>query len=39
MARWRKNLFAFLSRNARPASDYFGLPTDRVLEIGMQLEL
>ncbi|AKF06546.1 potassium transporter Kup [Sandaracinus amylolyticus] len=39
MAQWRKVLFTFLSRNARPASDYFKLPPDRVLEIGMQLEL
>ena len=39
MARWRKSLFAFLARNARPASDFFTLPPDRVLEMGMQLEL
>jgi KUP system potassium uptake protein len=39
MARWRKTLFAFLSRNARPATDFFKLPPDRVVEMGMQLEL
>lgn len=39
MAQWRKVVFALLSRNARPASDFFKLPPDRVLEIGMQLEL
>jgi len=39
MARWRKALFAFLSRNARPATDFFKLPPDRVVEMGMQLEL
>jgi KUP system potassium uptake protein len=39
MAMWRKTLFAFLSRNARPATDFFKLPVDRVVEMGMQLEL
>ena len=37
--RWRKALFAFLSRNARPATAFFGIPPNRVLEIGMQVEL
>ncbi len=39
MMRWRKGLFAFLSRNARPATAYFGIPADRVVELGMQVEL
>ncbi|GAB4215660.1 MAG: potassium transporter Kup [Sandaracinaceae bacterium] len=39
MARWRKYLFSFLSKNARPATDFFKLPPDRVVEMGMQLEL
>jgi KUP system potassium uptake protein len=39
MSRWRKALFAFLSRNARPATAYFGLPPNRVVELGMQVEL
>ncbi len=37
MAHWRKKLFVFLSRNARPATLYFGLPPNRVIEIGAQL--
>lgn len=37
MARWRKTLFAFVSRNARPATAYFRLPPNRVVELGMQL--
>lgn len=36
---WRKVLFAFLTRNARPATAYFGIPPDRVVELGMQVEL
>jgi KUP system potassium uptake protein len=39
MWRWRKALFAFLSRNARPATAYFGLPPNRVVELGMQVDL
>ena len=39
MARWRKQLFAFISRNARPATAYFGLPPNRVVELGMQVDL
>jgi KUP system potassium uptake protein len=39
MSRWRKLLFAFVSRNARPATAYFGLPPNRVVELGMQVDL
>jgi KUP system potassium uptake protein len=38
MAIWRKHLFRFLSRNARPATDFFAIPHNRVVEIGMQIE-
>jgi KUP system potassium uptake protein len=36
---WQKSLFAFVSRNARPATAYFGLPPNRVVELGMQVDL
>jgi KUP system potassium uptake protein len=39
MFRWRKILFSFISRNARSATQYFGIPADRVVEIGMQINL
>ena len=39
MARWRKLLFAFLSRNARPPTAFFNLPPNRVVELGLQIEL
>jgi KUP system potassium uptake protein len=39
MARWRKALFGFLSRNARPATSFFHLPPNRVVELGAQIEL
>ncbi len=38
MAEWRKYLFRYLSRNARPATDFFSIPPNRVVEIGMQIE-
>jgi len=39
MSGWRKALFAFVSRNALPATSYFGLPPGRVVELGMQVDL
>jgi KUP system potassium uptake protein len=36
---WRDKLFVFLSRNARRATNYFQIPPDRVVEIGIQLEI
>jgi len=39
MARWRKWLFRLMSRNARPPTDFFGLPPNRVVELGLQIEL
>ncbi|MFO0759984.1 MAG: KUP/HAK/KT family potassium transporter [Byssovorax sp.] len=34
-----ESLFGFLSRNAASATAYFGLPPDRVVEIGLQIDL
>jgi KUP system potassium uptake protein len=39
MAKWRKSLFSFLSRNSRPPTAFFDLPPNRVVELGMQIEL
>jgi KUP system potassium uptake protein len=39
MARWRKALFSYLSRNARTATSFFGIPPNRVVEMGAQIEL
>jgi KUP system potassium uptake protein len=39
MSRWRKHLFAFISRNSTSATAYFGIPPNRVVELGMQVEL
>jgi len=39
MVRWRQWLFAVMSRNAQPASSYYRIPANRVVELGMQVEL
>jgi KUP system potassium uptake protein len=39
MSFWRKQLFFFLSRNAFDASKFFRIPVNRVVEIGIQVEL
>jgi KUP system potassium uptake protein len=36
---WRKWLFSVLARNASTATSYFGLPANRVVELGMQVEI
>jgi len=38
MARWRKKLFVLMSQNARGATEFFGLPPNRVVELGTQIE-
>jgi KUP system potassium uptake protein len=35
----KKRLFAFLSRNMLPATHYFNVPPNRVIEIGLQVEI
>ena len=39
MVQWRERLFAFMSRNAQPATAFFQLPANRVVELGMQVEI
>ena len=39
MALWREKLFARMSRNAQRAASYFNIPSERVVEIGTQIEL
>ena len=39
MAGWRKHLFIFMSRNAVGAFSFFRLTPNRVVELGMQLEI
>jgi KUP system potassium uptake protein len=39
LARWRKALFIVMARNALPATQFFSLPPNRVVEMGAQIQL
>ncbi len=39
MALWRKRLYAFMARNAVSATSSYRLPRERVLEMGLQVEI
>jgi KUP system potassium uptake protein len=39
LARWRKHLFSLMARNSQPATAYFKIPVNRVVELGMQIEI
>src|SRR5690606_12568657 len=39
MARWREKLFAWMMRNSATPMEFFRLPTNRVVELGSQVEL
>jgi KUP system potassium uptake protein len=39
MARWRQWVFAVMARNAQPASSFYRIPANRVVELGMQVEI
>lgn len=39
MPKWRRALFRFLLHNASSAIEYFKIPVERVIEVGIRLEL
>ena len=39
MARWRERMFAAMARNAGNVTDYFNIPTNRVIELGTRIEV
>jgi KUP system potassium uptake protein len=39
MAIWREKLFSWMLRNAASAMEFFRLPTNRVVELGSQIEI
>jgi KUP system potassium uptake protein len=39
MMAWREKLFAFMSRNAARATQFYRIPPERVIELGIQVEL
>ncbi|MBO1358724.1 potassium transporter Kup [Acetobacter sacchari] len=39
ISRWRMSLFLFMARNATPATEFFRIPTDRVVELGVKVAI
>ena len=39
MFNWQKNLYGFLSRNARPVKDYYNILPTQIIEIGLPVQL
>jgi KUP system potassium uptake protein len=39
MARWREKIFIWMSRSATSAMIFFNIPTNRVIELGSQVEI
>jgi len=39
MMLWREKLFAFMTRSALPATDFFRIPPERVVELGIRMEI
>jgi KUP system potassium uptake protein len=39
MAIWRERLFAWMTKNSESAMEFFKLPTNRVVELGSQLQI
>jgi KUP system potassium uptake protein len=39
MPRWQDRLFILLARTANDATDYFHIPTGRVVEVGTQVTI
>jgi len=39
MPRWQDRMFITLARSANDATDYFQIPTDRVVEVGTQVNI
>lgn len=39
MGKWRDQLFGIMSRNQQPATAFFGLPPNRVIELGSQIKM
>jgi KUP system potassium uptake protein len=39
LSSWRRILFMFLARNARPPTEFFGIPPNEVVELGAQIEV
>ena len=39
MAQWRERMFSAMARNAGSITDYFNIPTNRVIELGTRVQI
>jgi KUP system potassium uptake protein len=39
MWEWQKALYGLLSRNSKPARDYFRIPPGQIVELGLPIQL
>lgn len=39
MMLWREKLFSFMTRNALPETDFFRIPSEKVVELGIRIEI
>jgi len=39
LSRWRRAVFSFMARNSTRSTKFFKIPANRVVEMGMQVEL
>ena len=39
LSRWRQALFGLMARNATPATEFFAIPADRVVELGVRVAI
>ncbi len=39
MMLWRESLFAWMTKSSESAMEFFKLPTNRVIELGSQLQI
>jgi KUP system potassium uptake protein len=39
MMRWRERIFSAMARNAGNVTDYFNIPTNRVIELGTRVQI
>jgi KUP system potassium uptake protein len=39
MWEWEKSFYGYLTRNSRPAKDYYQIPPSQIIEMGLPLQL
>jgi KUP system potassium uptake protein len=39
LSHWRRRLYGVMARNAVPATEFFRIPADRVVELGVRVAI